>query len=160
MSGILWDDGRQTASLSFSVWLWSSNPLEAKLLSIEMVEGDEEQKKDAKVAQWKGCAYICTVLGSRTGKGVSLCAVLGSMTRKGRGVPICAWSWVLGQERVCLYVHGPAFHDYDRKKKSKRVNENPNEFGIKSQFANLKMSGLNKCLVLNPFGIDSEYPGR
>lgn len=41
-------------------------------------------------------------------------------------------------------------------KKSKRVNENPNEFGVKSQFANLKMSGLNKCLVLNPFGIDSE----
>lgn len=108
-----------------------------------MVEGDEEQKKGAKVAQWKGCAYMCTVLGSRTGK----------------GVPICAWSWVVGQERVYLYVHGPGFHDYDRKK-SKRVNENPNEFGVKSQFANLKMSGLNKCLVLNPFGIDSEYPGR
>lgn len=28
-----------------------------------MVEGDEEQKKGAKVAKWKGCAYMCTVLG-------------------------------------------------------------------------------------------------
>lgn len=45
-------------------------------------------------------------------------------------------------------------------KTSKRVNENPKDFNMKNQFTNLKMSGLNKCLVLNPFGTGSEYTGR
>lgn len=45
-------------------------------------------------------------------------------------------------------------------KTSKRVNENPKDFSMKNQFTNLKMSGLNKCLVLNPFEIGSEYTRR
>lgn len=74
---------------------------------IEMDEGDEEQKKGAKVAQWKGCVYMCMILAS--------------MTRTGKGMLVCALSRVLwlAQERVCLYVYGPGFRDKDRKNKQK-----------------------------------------
>lgn len=38
---------------------------------------------------------------------------------------------------------------------NKRINETPNELGENSQFTDIQIHGLNKCLVLNIFGSGS-----
>lgn len=57
-----------------------------------------------------------------------------------KGVPVCVHT-VLGS--------------MPKAEKNKQKSENPSELSMNSQFTNLKMNGLNKCLVLNPFGSGS-----